>query len=301
MRKPLLILLSTCFFTFTLFAQKFDPRNYRATSMGAVATRANLFKVDSTGAVLPGHTSSTGVQKGLELFLEFQFESCIEYISRQLDRQERKELFELRGLCYQYLFEYEKAIEDYQQALAIHPDDTTFEAIVHNYYEMEKYTEALHWAEKGIEKHPASVVLWHALAKVTQRAAPDWHESLPVYRKAAEIDGTSRFYNMAGGVCWSYGDYDCAVEHLNMAIALAPGNAYYYSRRGSFYAEGGLYEKAIRDQLKAVELAPENGGYWHSLAEAYYFQGDKKRKKEALIRSVAPGYGECFCIIHGDE
>ena len=86
----------------------------------------------------------------------------------------------------------------------------------------------MHWAKKGIENYPASVALWHALAKVTQRAAPDWYESLPIYRKEAEIAGTPRFYNVAVGVCRTYGDYGCAVEHLNMAVALAPGNAYYY-------------------------------------------------------------------------
>ena len=79
MKKLLPIVLSTCLLTSTVPAQRFDALNYRAIFLRAVATRANLLKVDSTGAVFIGNTTSTEVQKGLELLLEFPFEACIEY------------------------------------------------------------------------------------------------------------------------------------------------------------------------------------------------------------------------------
>ena len=128
------------------------------------------------------------------------------------------------GSATNSLQETEKAIEDYKLALAILPDDTTFETIAHYYYQLERYPEALQWVKNGLDQHPNSVTLWHALAKITQRAATDWHESLPLYVKTAELEGTARFYNMTGGVCWSYGDYACAVDHLDMAIAREPEN-----------------------------------------------------------------------------
>ena len=298
MRTLFLLFLPSLLFTSTTIAQKFNVRNDWSLRQGAAATRSAYFLFDTVEIIRTGKTSSRVSQKALQLILDFQPEACVAYTSRKMRRHKNRELLEIRAIAYQYLFAYEKAIADYQEALALLPDDTTYQAIVHNFYELENYPKALQWAEKGLEAFPASVTLWHAYATVTQRAKPDWKASLPLYAKAAELDGTGRFYNMAGGVCWMHGESLAGVPYLSHAIAAEPENAFYYARRGSFYLEADHFDEAIADYLQAIALEPENASFWHELAQVYYFQKDGQRKQEAIRKSEKLGYGECLCIIH---
>lgn len=166
---------------------------------------------------------SAAVKKACRLYQENELERCIAYTSRKLRNRENKVLLELRDLSYQQIGKPEKAIEDYKRALALSPHDTAYQAVGITYYQMEKYPEALHWMREGLKLYPNSVTLSLGLATVTQRASPDWKASLPLYVKTAELDGSGRFYNMAGMVCWNYGDYASAAEYVSKAIAIAPG------------------------------------------------------------------------------
>lgn len=110
MKILLIIFLFVCLCTTAVQAQDYDVRNYRAYYLGGVGVRTAYFKVDSTGELSIGNSSSKETRKGIELILQIETDACIDYTSRQLSHKKSKELYEIRGIGYQYLNEYGKAI-----------------------------------------------------------------------------------------------------------------------------------------------------------------------------------------------
>ena len=299
MKMPNWLIVVLCLLAQTVHAQ-YNARNSIAWSKGAAFVRPAYLHIDTTSAVsnfLPGKISSPEAQQALSLLWQQEIEQSIAYTSAMIRQKKSKELYEIRAMGYQQLLQNHKAIRDYKKALAIIPDDTTYQAIAFNYYDIYQYSEALQWTREGLELYPNSATLWVMLASITHQTADDWRKAIPLYLKAAELEGTGRFYNFAGGECWEHRDRECAAAYISMAIEAAPDVLFYYDRRGEVYMEGGLYDRAIDNYLQAIEQAPENKGFWHGLANAYFAKGDESRKKEALEKYRELG-GKCSCDIH---
>ena len=75
------------------------------------------------------------------------------------------------------------------------------------------------------------------------------------------------------------GDYDRAIDDLNMAIDLKP-DCIAYSNRGIAYDKKGDYDRAIEDFTKVIDLKPD-------YAEAYNSRGGTYGKKGDVDRAIA--------------
>jgi len=71
-----------------------------------------------------------------------------------------------------------------------------------------------------------------------------------------------------------------AIEYLNNAIKLQPGN-YYYVLRGVAYTDLGQYQRAIADYTEAIRLKPDDAD------EAYYNRGFAYDKLGQYQRAIA--------------
>jgi len=141
----------------------------------------------------------------------------------------------------------EQAIADYDQAIALKPDD----AVAYN-------NRGAAYADKGD--------LAHAIA--------DYEQAITRKPNFAVA------YNNRGLAYADKGDLDHAIADYDQAIALKPDFAWAYVNRGAAYDDKGDLDRAIADFSQAIALKPD-------VAEAYYNRGVAYADKGDLAHAIA--------------
>jgi tetratricopeptide (TPR) repeat protein len=143
-----------------------------------------------------------------------------------------------RGVTWYDMTEYDRAIEDYDQAIRLNP---SFMQAVFN--------RGNAYDAKGQYDH-----------------------AIEDYDRAISLDPSySKAFNNRGYVWDEKRDFDRAIEDYGRAIDLNPQYAQAFNNRGIAYANKGDYDRAVRDYDRAIELDP---GY----AAAFYNRGIVKLK-----------------------
>ncbi|MBE9592380.1 MAG: tetratricopeptide repeat protein, partial [Proteobacteria bacterium] len=163
-----------------------------------------------------------------------------------------------RGAAYAKLKKQEKAIEAYNKAIELNPEDATaYNNRGTTYYELKKQEKAIEDYNKAIELNPGYAMAYNnrgnAYAKLKKQ-----EKAIEDYNKAIELnpeDATA--YNNRGTTYDELKKQEKAIEDYNKAIERNPEFATAYYNRGNAYAELKKYEKAIEDYNKAIELNPE--------------------------------------------
>jgi len=81
-------------------------------------------------------------------------------------------------------------------------------------------------------------------------------------------------------------DYDQALDHLNYAIPLAPGNAEAYATRAFVLRRRGNFEEAIPDLVRAIALDPGNFSPYYVMADTYVILGQYERAIAYYDKSI---------------
>ena len=105
-----------------------------------------------------------------------------------------------------------------------------------------------------------------------------WNELIQVTTELIDIEkerhNKAIAYCVRGGAYSCKGEYERALEDLNVAIKLNPKDAYAYYGRGIAYNDKQDYDCSITDFSRVIELNPEY------VAEAYYARGIAYTKKK---------------------
>src|SRR5499426_2124525 len=143
--------------------------------------------------------------------------------------------------------QYDRAIEDYNQAIRLNPNHA-------NAFSNRGAT----YARKG----------------EYDRAIESYDEAIRLNPKHADA-----FSNR--GVAYARkGDYDRAVENYDEAIRLNPRHANAFSNRGVAYARKGDYDRAIENYDEALRLNPKHANALYNRGNAYRHKGDYNRAIE---------------------
>lgn len=164
-----------------------------------------------------------------------------------------------RGVVYQQLAEYEKAIQDYHQVLEFEADNALCYYHRGNCYQ-------------NLDQH---------------------YEAIQDYSKALEFDSNYAVaYNNRGNSLRKLGKDREAIQDYSKAIELNDENALVYNNRGTSYLNSGAPGPAIKDYLRAIELTPDNATFHFNLACAYWAVEDWPAVISTLERclELAPGY-----------
>lgn len=162
-------------------------------------------------------------------------------------------LYTRRGETWFRLHEFDRAIEDFNRAIALdrNQDDA--------------------WYGRGMAYGRSGEV---------QKGIDD----LSVYIE--RNPKSSPAYTKRGVRYLWLGDLDRAGSDLRQAIALDPRNAEAHDDLGVVYAQRGDYDAALRHFSTTVRLDPGYQKAWHNLAMARYLQGHAAGALEAVDRSL---------------
>jgi uncharacterized protein (TIGR02145 family) len=188
-----------------------------------------------------------------------------------------------RGNAYKENGEFDKAIEDYTEAIRLDPGYSMAYCLRGNAYgakgylcdntydAKDYYDKAIADCNEAIRLDPANVAAYGHRGNV-YGIMGDYKKALADQTKAIKIDpanSTSYFYR--GNVYGNKGDHNKAIADYTKAIRLAPDkDAAYYFYRASVYGSKGAYKKAIADYTNTIRLNPnqESAYFYRAITHA---------------------------------
>ena len=165
------------------------------------------------------------------------------------------EQFNDRGVHYYDVNRYDKAIQDFTQALELDP--MLADAASNRGWALVQKEDALTALadfDEAIRMNSRDSVYWqgrglaHESLGNHESSVNDFTEAIRLMPQSAEL------YNARANARYAAGEYSLAVKDYAQAIQLAPVVADYYNSRGVCYAAEDNYPAAIADYSKAIEL-----------------------------------------------
>jgi len=203
---------------------------------------------------------------------------------------ELAECYVNRGLLRYDRGEFELAISDFSDALAINPKH---HRAYNNrgrayYYHKRDYDRAMADFSKAIGNDPRNDYAYNHLG-LAYFAKKDYDRAIPNFAKAIDINpGHAEAYFNRGGAYYAKKEYERAIGDYTKAIEINPGYADAYFNRGDAYYTKKEYHRAIADFSKAIEIRPRN-------VHAYYRRGLAREAARHHLDAIA-NYGNVLRI-----
>lgn len=176
--------------------------------------------------------------------------------------------------------EYDKAVEQFNKALEMEPEDTSaLNNLGAAYSEAGNFERAFPYFRKALELDPDNYKAHHnygvALANAGQH-----EEAKQELEKAIELNKyDARSYSVLGGVLVNMGRFDEARVQLQRALEEAPDESDALNNLGSLYAREGNFGEAEKYFARGVQADPESYELSLNLGRVYAAQG---RLNEAI-------------------
>ncbi len=201
-------------------------------------------------------------------------------------RSDTAEEYVQRAATFQRLNQFSQAIADYEQIVALEPNNARRHhelAVYLNYVlppPFRDYKLALKHAEKVVELQPNSVSNLVFLAEIYRERFQNNTQALLYLNRALEIaPSDAGAITTRGKIHRSNGEYVQALADADKAIQLAPNSGRYLERAKVYFALRD-FETALADCSLAEETNRRNSYVYTDRSDIYAYQ---KRYQEALV------------------
>src|SRR3972149_3776900 len=210
------------------------------------------------------------VEKGNQYSLKKEYDNAIENYNKAIVlNPDDAYIYTRRGIAYYDKGQYDKAIEDFSKAIALNPnDDSAYSYRGMAYHKQGQYTK------ESEDYKRANALIESSGFSFYDRDIEKYSQVITLNPKDAKA------YTKRGNAYLIKRQYDRAIEDLNKAITLDPNYDRAYYIRGRSYNDKGQYDRAIADYTKAIALHPNS-------AVAYYYRGVAYRIKRQYDRAIA--------------
>jgi serine/threonine-protein kinase len=193
------------------------------------------------------------------------------------------------GLLEDGTGQYEKAVEQFQQAVQLEPaNDRAYINLAGAYQHLNQPDKAEETYKRAIDARPQ---YWrgYGLLGGFYVAQADYEKAAAMFRRATDLDPESYIsFNNLGGTLLYEGKDDEAAQAFAKSIALRPSyNAYTNVAIAQFRLR--RFKDAAVNFKEALEL--DNGNYetWGNLADALYYGGDATPAQESYRKAIEMG------------
>jgi tetratricopeptide (TPR) repeat protein len=177
-----------------------------------------------------------------------------------------------RGLLFEESGDVEKAIEQFNGALAKAPDDPDLQLRVGAaYVAIGRPDDALPMLRKVLDKRPTSAEAHHFIGRAMMlKGGQSEADALRYLKRAVEIDPNRAEFHVY--LAWAANDaqpaqLELARDEIDRALALDNLNPEAYWQRGVLERMEGAVEDAVKDENKALSLRPSRYEAHATLAE----------------------------------
>ena len=182
--------------------------------------------------------------------------------------------FENRGALYMLKDQFDVAMQNYDQAVALLAKATKFTESI-----FDKVTPT------SVDKISASSVFYQR--GQAWRSHSQFQRAIDDYTKALQYREDDQAYWHRGEAYEELGQIDQAIRDLDKANALVPNNSLYLYERGHAYNKKGDADRAISDFDKVIAQDPKNARALNGRSVAYLAKGDVDRGLESVDKALA--------------
>ena len=186
--------------------------------------------------------------------------------------------------AYHDLGEFERAISEYRQAIALNPNSP----VIYNrlgvaYSELKQYDAALDAYQKALALSPMTTELHYNVGLVYLKQG-DLRRALEAFKRAITLDTKwEDTYTALGEVYLKQGNLSQAAHAYKQATRLNPsGNSSATLGLGKVYARQEHWDDAITAVEKAIDIQVDNTEAHYQLAQIYIKRGEKKKAASAM-------------------
>jgi len=195
--------------------------------------------------------------------------------------------FRNRGIAYAAKAQYDRAIEDLDQAIRLDPKDAPAFNDRGNAYKAKAQDD------RAIEDYDQAIRLDPTLARAfynrgnAYQGKVQYDRAIEDYDQAIRLDPkyAPAFYNR-GSAYAAKAQYDRAIEDFDQAIRLDPKFAPAFYNRGNAYAAQAQYDRAIEDFGQAIRLDPKFAAAFRNRGTAYVAKAQYDRAIEDLDQAI---------------
>ncbi|BBM82595.1 serine/threonine-protein kinase [Candidatus Uabimicrobium amorphum] len=179
-----------------------------------------------------------------------------------------------RGLIYQKMKDYKRAIRDYNEAIKINNDYKAFTNRGYIYLNQNNYELAERDFDKAISLN-ADNGKAYGNKGILYRRQKKYQRALECYAKAIELSPiSSNLYSNRGLLHEEMRNFSAAMKDYKSAILHNPKYYGVYCNRGKLYARLGQQESAKEDYLHALKLNPDFYQVHNNLGMVYMKQNN---------------------------
>ena len=201
------------------------------------------------------------------------------------------------GLTCQQREEHKKAIEYYDKAIEINPQDAdTYHNRGYVKADSGNHTEAIQDYNKAIEINPQDTDAYYNRGNAKADLG-NHTEAIKDFDKVIEINPqyAEAYYNR-GHVKAELGNHKEAIKDFDKAIEINPQYAEAFNNRGIAKAKSGNHKEAIKDYDKAIEVNPQDADTYHNRGFAKAESGNHTEAIKDYDKAIAinPQLAESF-------
>ncbi|HEX2889924.1 tetratricopeptide repeat protein [Vineibacter terrae] len=226
-----------------------------------------------------------------------------EAAARQPDKEEaaapadQAQAHILRGAAYARAGAYDRAIEEYTQAIRLNPGDAlAFYNRGDAFNAKGDYDHAIQDFTQAVTLRPDLALAFNGRG-VAYDGKDDADRAIQDYNRAIQLkpDYAEAFYNR-GRAFKRKGDDDRAIQDYTQAIRLKPDFAVAFNNRGNVYRGKGQYDRAIQDYDQAIRLDPAFTIALKNRGDVLVSKGDYDRAVQDYSEAIriAPDFAVAF-------
>jgi tetratricopeptide (TPR) repeat protein len=227
--------------------------------------------------------------KADDAFQNYKFEEAITFFNKIIHQKcsDLLKAYNNRGTVYNYLEKYDKALNDFEEALKINSKNAMAlanKAATFSY--QKKYKEATELLNKSIAEAPNYYLFYKMRADIlgsnneTDKAIADYEKCISL--KSSYIDaymGLAKFYR-------SIDNNSKEEETYNRLIKNNSDNPRLIIFRATFYRQTRQYSKAITDYLQAIKIDATEPETLYNVGYCYEMEGETDKAIDYYTKSI---------------
>ncbi len=203
------------------------------------------------------------------------------------------------GLVYRSKGMYREAIEEFQKALELSPDEASLHyglGLIYSHLGNSNAARTEFALSRAVDSIYGDPVIsdadYYFNKKMYGRALPLYEEILR--RKPTYVKGLFG----AGLCCSKQGKLESAEKYYQKCIEIQPNFSLAYFNLGVIYSEMKMWKRAEEEYRRALELNPHNGKAYQNLGRLYDMQGDIHKAICAYEKAIENN--PCFKAAHNN-
>ncbi len=249
---------------------------------------AVIFFIIISGNAFGQFTPEMLFQNGLEAFYDARFQDGVNYFSEYIQSNNNDfKGYNYRGLCYQAMKNYTRAIEDFTKVISVTPNNSDgYLNRGNTYYFMAKFTAAMDDYKDALRLTPNMFEAYFGKARVLLQLRK-FDEALKAVNSAEGIDpGNARVYVNKAFVHMYLGDTVNMFNDVETALYYDSNIVFTDYRRDLMYVKIEAYKSAMSSVNLLLQQNPNSYMYYFIRGCIYFLLNSYSKAKEDLKTSV---------------